>query len=614
MLETLPENTRFKLDFYLSWPTYALDHSLDEHRYGRFLHTYIKLKPEEKPELFENSIKNLPELLMAEEEKRNEEINLFIQGLRDLHITDTSNYLWDWEVPTNTTYIYILAFTGLFILILSSLNYINLSTTRYTARQREIALRKTVGASKINLIIQFIGESILLVFIAHILGMFLLELSLPSLNNITQYSLKVVYSSAQLWFYLILIILFIGVGAGSYPAFYMSSFSPILIQRGGKHSKYRTNLRTILSTIQFTISIILIIGTAMISKQVNYMKNENLGFLKERKIIIELPSGHVNDENYLQIKNEFKKFTGIEGAAISSSVPGKWRYRWRLYPSGEEEINSQMINCMQADFDYFKIYGLKIEAGKAFDEDLSREANYGYVFNEAAIKKFGWETNEDALSNTLFERREPVLGVMKDFHSKGLQIDIEPLGIFLISEDYRYITLQMNELANYEKTVMFLQSKFGELFPDYVFNYFFLDEEFDRQYKSEEKIAKLFKLFAFIGIFIASIGLFGMSTFICQKREKEMAIRKVNGANTSQLFFELSKDFTWIVLIAFIIAIPIAYYGTNNWLNNFAYKVGISWFLILFSGALTWIVAMLTVSYQTVKTVRKNPVDSLRIE
>jgi len=614
VLAKIPENTRFKLDFYLSWPTYYANLPPNFPREGRFLHTYVKLKPGISKDLFNSTIKNIPDNIDWERKREGVTVTLFAQALKDIHLDNTYDFTWDWENSTSKSYIYILLTTGIFILLVSALNYVNLSTTKYTTRYKEVAMKKTIGASKTNLILQFLGESLILVFIAHILGMFILELGIKYLNEITQYNFNIIYTSSQLWLIIAAIIILIGVGAGSYPAFYMSSFSPTIIRSGKLYNNTKFNFKWILVIIQFTISIVLIIGTLMIQRQVNYMKNKPLGFLKEHKLIIELPGNNVNANNYKFVKNELKNNTNIEAATISSSVPGRWRYNWRLFPTGEEQSNSQMINCMQVDYDYFSIYGLEMIKGEAFDINQSDESNSGMIFNEQAIKKFGWADAEDAMTKRILSRGETVRGVMRNFHSQGLQNTINPLGIFLIGEDYRYITLQLKENADIENTISFLKSKYDELFPGKVFNYFFLDEDFDKQYKSEEKIIKLFKIFSFIGILIACIGLFGMSAFICHKREKEIGIRKVNGANILQIFILLTKDFTFIVIIAFLFALPIAYYGTTSWLSNFAYRVNFSWVLILLSGLCAWLIAMLTISFQTWRSAKKNPVESLRFE
>lgn len=608
-----PWNTRVKIDIMLSWVTGNPDGATD-YRGGGYVQTFVKLKKGIDPKQFEKRISNVPHIVSPEEIARQGETNsIWMQPLKNIHFDNSVEFTWDTEKPANMTFIYLLFVTGIFILAIASLNFINLSTAKYVARMKEVAIRKTVGSTRKQLISQFLGESVLVVFISHVFGMFLVEFFLPKLNQITQINFSIDYSFWPLWVLIIGIIILIGFLAGAYPAFILSSFKPTHLYAQSSLSSKGSSLRKVLVVTQFTLTIALLLGTVFIYKQVMYMKNAPLGFSKENKLVIEFPQGKVTPNNFESIKQQFKLHSSIQAATISSSVPGRWCYRWRLWPTGEEKENAQSINCFEADSDFLKVYDLEIIAGNQIKASTSH-SDRTILTNEETIKAFKWNTNDVALTKSIIRPSEKISGVVKNYHFQGLQNKIEPLIIFSSWEDFRYITLQLSSKTNSTEVISFCNDKFLELFPGAVFNYFFLDEDFAKQYQPEERIAKLFMIFTLIGLLIACIGLFGLSTFICQKKEKEIGIRKVNGARLIDIFILLTKSFTAWIAISFVVAVPIAYYAINSWLQNFAFHVEISWWIILITGIAAWIIAMLTISYQTYFASVKNPVESLKYE
>jgi len=606
-------NTRVKIDIMLSWVTDNPDAATD-YRAGGYVQTFIKLKKGINPKQFEARISNVPHTVSPEELARQGETNtIWMQPLKKIHFDNSVEFTWDTEKPANMTFIYILLATAIFILIIASLNFINLSTAKYMARMKEVAIRKTVGSSRNQLIRQFIGESVLIVFISHIIGMFLLEVSLPKLNQITQINFSIDYSFWLLWILLGGIIILVGFLAGSYPAFVLSSFKPIHLYTHSSVSGKGSTLRKTLVVIQFTLTIALLLGTVFIYKQVMYMKNAPLGFLKENKLVMEFPQGKVTLNNFESIKQQFQQHNKIEASTISSSVPGRWCYRWRLWPTGEEKENTQSINCFEADADFLDVYGIKVIAGNPIKISTT-ESGWSILTNEETLNAFKWNSTEIALTKSIIRPTEKVGGIIKNYHFQGLQNIIEPLIIFPTWEDCRYITLQMSSKENSSDVISFCREKYMELFPGAVFNYFFLDEDFSKQYQPEERIAKLFMIFTLIGLLIACIGLFGLSSFMCQQKEKEIGIRKVNGAKLMDIFILLTRNFTSWILISFIIATPIAYFAINNWLQNFAYRIEISWWIFIVTGISTWLIALSTISYQTYFASIKNPIDSLKYE
>ncbi|OFX88109.1 MAG: hypothetical protein A2W99_10825 [Bacteroidetes bacterium GWF2_33_16] len=606
-------NTRLKIDIMLSLATNNPDAATD-HRVLGYVQTFIKLKKGTDPNLFGQKISNVPHIVSAEELEKQGEINkIGMQPLRSIHLDNSVEFTWDTEKPANMSFIYILLATGIFILVIASLNFINLSTAKYMTRMKEVAIRKTVGSTRNQLIRQFLGESLLIVFISHIIGMFLIEFFLPKLNQVTQVNFTIDYSFWLLWVLLVGIIVVIGVLAGSYPAFVLSSFKPVHLYARATFSGKGNSLRKILVVVQFSLTIALILGTVFIYRQVIYMKNAPLGFSKENKLVIEFPQEKVTLNNYESIKQQFEQHNDIKASTISSSVPGKWCYKWRLWPAGEEKENAQSINCFEADEDFLDVYGIKIIAGNQL-KAITNETGRAALTNEETLKAFNWNTTDVALTKSIIRPTEKIVGVIKNYHFQGLQSKIEPMIIFPTWEDCRYITLQLSGKESTGDVLSFCREKFMELFPGAVFNYFFLDEDFAKQYQPEERIAKLFIIFTFIGLLIACIGLFGLSSFICQKKEKEIGIRKVNGARMADIFILLTKSFTRWIIISFFIAVPIAYYAINSWLQNFAYHIQINWGIIFTTGIITWIIAMLTIIYQTYQASIKNPVESLKYE
>jgi len=351
-------------------------------------------------------------------------------------------------------------------------------------------------------------------------------------------------------------------------------------------------MRRILVLGQYIISITLIIATMIVYKQLLFMKNTPHGFIKENKLVIEFPEGQVTPENYQHIKDEFRNHPGIRAATISSSVPGRWRYYWRMWPSGEAAEKTRMLNCVQVDYDFIPVYGLELIAGQAFNPNLSDSTNRGWILNEAALKAWDWGSPEIALTKTINEYRSPVKGIFKDYHFKGLQNPIEPLGMFLMVEDYRYITLVFEERA-VKEVIDWAKVKFEELFPEGVYDYFFLDEDFERQYIQEERLSKLVLIFSIIGIIIASLGLIGMVSYSLENRRREIGLRKASGANVFNIYNLLLGNFSRQIVIAFIIACPIAWFGGKAWLQQlrpvysiYTHTVSGRYYFLLYSGTI----------------------------
>jgi putative ABC transport system permease protein len=495
------------------------------------------------------------------------------------------------------------------------MNYMNLATARSANRATEVGMRKVVGANKRQIVRQFLGESLLLVSIALVIAIALVQIFLPQFNKLalTQFTSQSL-SHPTIIAGVILLLLFVSLGAGGYPAFFLSAFKPISILRGTlKSGSKGAFMRKVLVVGQFMISITLIICSLIIYRQIMYMKNQPLGFDKEQKLVITLKDWRMMTDRYEIVKNEFLKYPAVLNASASSGVPGSMINRTWVFPFGEQDSNGHAFRSLRCDHDFTEVYGLEFVAGRPFNKKIQSDTHKAFILNESGVKAFGWNSPEEALGKELWDRHFPVIGVVKDYHWWGLQREIEPMIMRVVPDLFRSITLTVNT-AEMQRTLTFLEKKYTELFPGDLFEFFFVDTNFDIQYRSEERLNRIFQSFTILGIFIACLGLLGLASFIAEQRTKEIGIRRVLGATVSQVIVLLSKEFTKWVLIANLISWPLAYFAAQKWLQNFAYRMTVKVEIFIFAAILTLIIALCTVGYQALKAAIADPVDSLRYE
>jgi putative ABC transport system permease protein len=579
---------------------------------GGFVSTYVKLAEGTDVEEFQSQIRLLPHQYIGEElAEKKTELTLNLQSLRDVHLY--SHRKWELEPPGNPMYVHIFSAVGILILLIACMNFMNLSTARSANRACEVGVRKVIGAGRRQLIWQFLCESFIITGIALAVALLIADVAMPYYNDLT--GLKLTSQSllsSTMGLTLAGLIFFIGIAAGSYPAFVLSSFKPVSVFKATLRSGSKgAIMRKVLVVGQFSLSIALIIGTIVLFQQIRYMKNQPLGFDKEQKLIINMDLGALNPDNMAMVKNEFRQHPSIKGAAVSSSVPGRWLYWWGVWPAGEEVDNNHAMHFFQVDHDFIPEYNLQFVTGRAFQKDMSTD-NSAVIMNVEAARTFGW-TPEEALSKHIWSERVNVLGITENFHYEGLQDAVKPVIMFLIEDDFKYLTLSV-DTANLDETLAFVQSRYRELFPDMAYEYFFLDEDFNRQYRFEDQVARIFGIFTSLGILIACLGLFGVAAYIAEQRTKEIGIRKVLGATVSGIVRLMTKEFVLLVLISTLIAAPLAYYAMNKYLQSFAYRVDLSFLVIVLAGALALVIAVLTVSYQAIKAATLDPVKSLRYE
>ncbi len=612
-----PENTHMKYDLIASLETLK-DWQEMTNWYSTMFYTYLKLRPDVNVEEFSQQVSRLADKYVGERlSSRGTTYHYFLQPLSRIHLH--SHLRYETEPPGNPGYIYIFSVVGLFILLIACLNFMNLSTARAANRAKEVGLRKVVGAQKLQLIGQFLGESLLVSFLSLGLAMVIARFSIPLLHDLTGISLRFdTLLNPIVLLSLIGCAVLVGMAAGLYPAFVLSAFRPAVTLKGTSSAGTQGfALRTVLMVVQFAISVMLIIGTLTMYRQFNFMKNQYLGFEKEQKLILPL-RGEINiQENFASVKDMFSKQTSVTGVTVSSSVPGRGVSNFGIDLVGEDDPKSQSMFHMYFDDDFIPDYGIDIVAGRAFQKEMKTDFMGVFLINEAAVKAFGWSRPEEALGKRLLTgyggRVNPIIGVTKNFHYRGLQSEVEPLVMEFLPWSFRYITLSI-DISNLNETLAFVKSQWKALWPGHPFEHFFLDTDFDRQYRADEQIGNVFGIFTFLGLFIACLGLLGLASFTAESRTKEIGIRKVLGASVRGIVLMLSKQFTKWILLANFIAWPVAYYFMDRWLKNFAYRIDIGIWTFVLSGVLVLLIAIMTVSYQSIKAAVANPVDSLRYE
>ncbi len=622
VFKDVPDNSHIKFDFLLGIEG-LLNNSQFKNRawYWWNFYTYLVLKPETDPINLEQKFPSIIETYLGNELRAaNQQERFVLQRLSDIHLH--SNLSSEPEVNGNYRAVSILLIVSFIIIGIAWLNYINLSTAKATERAREVGVRKLLGSNQTRLIIQFLVESAVITTIAIIIATLLVVATLPLFNQLTGKSLIISISNQFSFWIPTLAIIVIGTFlSGLYPAFQLSSFQPITALKGKVlHSNSRINLRKSLVVLQFSASALLIVATLTIFKQLQFMRNQDLGMNIKQKVVITAPKT-IKSESYLNeidyFKNRLKTNSQVVSVSTSSEVPEKeifWSNEFRM--DGEPETVRKMVNILVVDEDFIPTFDMTILAGRNFSKDRASDFGSTTIINESALKALGLNTPEMAIDQELTigtSNSMKIIGVVKDFHQQSLIEFSKPTIINYIPWRQEYITISISghDLGN---TISSIESIYHDVFPENVFEYFFLDDQFNLQYQSQEREWKLFVLFAFLSILVAGMGLFGLSSFLIIQRAKEVAIRKVLGASVLTIAFLLSKDFIKLVLVALILTIPISWYLMKQWLLGFAYHIAVPWWGFVISSVLTVLIALLTIGFQTIKATLTNPVESLKSE
>lgn len=624
VIDKVPLNSHFQFEIFASMA--SLPESREPSWMTSNFYTYLVLakgydykKLEAKlPQVVQKYIG--PQMLKAmgltldEFRKKGNNLSFHLQPLTDIHLH--SDFSSDLSQHGDIRYVYIFGAVAIFMLLIACINFMNLSTAGASKRAREVGIRKVLGSLKAELVQQFLFESILITAIALILAIVFMYTALPVFNNLTGQNLILSFSEHPLLLpSLLLFVLIIGMLAGSYPAFYLSSFKPVAVLKGKFTSgKKSISLRSGLVVFQFLISITLIVSTSVVYKQLSYIQHKELGYNKEQVMVLPV---YMLGKNASVFKQQLLNNPGIASLSNSGYLPAGPSDNNNFFVSPGEN-STQLIKTLRYDVDenYIPTLGMQLLAGRNFSKDFSTDSS-GVILNETAARVFGWGENAPGHSiSTSTNKGEKivyhVLGIVKDFHFRSLHERISPLVMVLApNQGMIIVKLKTTDIAGLLAVVKKQWAQLGAEEPP---SYSFLDERFDNTYRSEQKIGLILGIFAGLTIFVACLGLFGLAKFTAEQRIKEIGIRKVLGASVAGVVSLLSRDFLKLVLVAFVIASPIAWYIMNKWLQDFAYRINITWWVFAIAGITAILITLITVSFQAIKAAMANPVKSLRTE
>jgi putative ABC transport system permease protein len=585
-----------------------------------FLHSYIRLYPGTDAQAFGMKIKTVVRDAFGEmADQYNIELVPYLQPVPDIHLH--SNLMAELEPNSNISYIYIFSAVAAFILAIACINFMNLSTARSTKRSREVGMRKVAGATRGQLIWQFLGESLILSLLGMLLAFALVEAMMPFFSTLTGLDLEASLHRPFTILVAFLLAVTVGFLAGLYPAFVLSSFQPIRAIRGDLYrGMKRSTLRNLLVVLQFTISIALLVSTWLIYEQMTFIQQKQMGFDQENLVIIPLKSERLKDKGET-LRAEFMNLPVVKMVSLTSSTPGRSIDGNGYVPEGIDSKSPWIIYTLRADYDFMDVFGMRLKDGRKLSAGYGTDTNSA-IINEALVKKLGWDEplgkkiySFGDESDSIPRQFLTVVGVVEDFHFKSLHDAIEPSIIVLDRDkpDYMAVRLHSGEAS---KSLELLRQKWEEMEHAFPFDYFFMKEDYMDQYKAEQKMADLLVTFTVLAMLIACLGLFGLALFSIEQRTKEIGIRKVLGASVSGLLYRLSREFSKWVLLSAIIAWPVAYYLVDRWLQSFAYRIEVidyAWIFLL-SGLIALTIALITVLYQAYRAATRDPVDAVKWE
>ena len=613
--EDVPENSHFHYDVLVSSASFpALINSKDWA--GTHFVSYLLLRPGISREGFEAKLKeftrrNLGGRGFDEWVAEGNYWEYYLQPITDIHLN--SDLKGEFEANGSQTTIVVFSVISVIILLIACINFMNLSTAKSSLRAKEVGVRKVVGSSRKTLIRQFLSESVLLSYIALGLGLAAIQILLPAYRHFVGRRLSMPYmENAAVIPALLGLGLVVGLISGSYPAFFLSAFPPISVFRG-ETGRGSSLLRNILVVFQFSISIFLIAGTMIVFQQLKYFQNKRLGFEKEQVMVIRNP-GALLGGGTASFKEALRRNSGVMQVSGSDTLPGR-NFENMIFVS-KDVANKFNLNLCVCDHDYLKTLKLKMAEGRFFSRDFSTDTR-AVILNERAVKALGWK---DPLNKTIWTPEVgelTVIGVIEDYHYESLHQEIRPLALLLAEDDFQdaqnYISVRLST-EDVFSTVRTISDVWSTFAPGAPVEYSFLDQDYDALYTNEKQIRSLFSVFSFLAVFISCLGLFGLASFVADRRTKEIGVRKVLGATVPHIVMHLTKGFAKAIVIANGIAWPLAYFAMNRWLQGFAYRVEIGVGVFILSGALALGIASFTVSFHTVKAAVANPVDSLRYE
>ncbi len=604
-----PENASTKFEYLINWQAFLEQYESMKSWSNTGVSTFVMLKAGTNTAAFEKQVIHF--LDKYDPPAPGYKAELGMQRFDEMYLHSNFNSQGQPE-GGRIEYVRLFSIVAIFILLIACINFMNLTTARSVKRAKEIGVRKVVGAFRSSLIGQFIGEAIMMTFISVMIALALVILLLPAFNTLTQKQISFPVSDVSFWFGIVIITLITGTIAGSYPALFLSSFNPVTVLKGTlKLSGSNTMLRKGLVVFQFVLSIVLIIGTIVVSRQVSYIQTKNLGYSREN--LIYLPQEGELGKNYNVFKQEALKMPGIKYVSRTWQAPSNITSSTSdIDWEGKQPNAKPTFGDAGVGYDFVKTMDAELLQGRDFSRDFATDS-IGYVLNEEAVKMTGYK-EPIGKPFTLWGRKATIIGVVKSFHFNSLHVPVNAMVMYLSENDKEGTILVKTQSGQTKQALASLEKLYKQLNPSFPFSYQFADEEYSKLYKSEQMAGKLSSCFAFLGIFISCLGLLGLAMFTAQQRIKEIGIRKVLGATTAALAGLLSKDFLQLVGISCLIAFPLSWWAMNSWLQSYAYRIEISWWIFIMAGGIAILVASLTVGFQAIKAAVANPVKSLRTE
>lgn len=624
VVEDFPENSHLHADMLVSYSTFVKDVGPNNNpetawQWDGCL-TYLLLRPNTDPKALEAKFPPLVEKFAGEDFKLyNASATYLLQPLRSIHLY--SHYMEEAEPNGDGNAVYLLLAIAFFIVVIAWVNYINLATARAINRAKEVGVRKAVGSLRGQLIRQFMFESILLNGLAVGVALVLLSLAMPLFNQLSGLHLTLsLLAETKFWLPLLGLFVLGTFFSGLYPAFVLSAYKPVVVLKGQMvNTRQGSLLRKGLVVFQFSASLFLLVGTLTVFRQIQFMRSQSLGLSIEQTLVINPPIIKT-DSTFLQqsmaFKQELLQVPGIRSVSASTTVPGQ-AVDWNaggIRLQGTDESEGTQYRVIGVDYDYVKTFGMKLIAGRDFSKEFGSD-NQGVIFNKMGIRQLGFEQPEEAIGKKIefWGETMTVVGVVENFHQQSLREAYEPLILQLIPDVRGPIAVKLSS-AELSSTLVALQDNWKRFFPANPFEYFFLDDHFNEQYQADQRFGQVFGFFTILAMLVACLGLFGLASFMTVQRTKEIGVRKVLGASVGQILQLLYREFAILVLIAFLVATPLAWYAADRWLQTYAFRTELSWMLFVPPFLLVLMIALLTVSFQSIRAALANPVKSLRSE
>lgn len=616
ILKNIPEQSHMQVDALVSLTTTTSEDKGFNDRWGsNFLNTYLVLHPNTDIAAMEEKF---PAFMSRhiDDPKINDYYKLFLQRLDQVHLASTDiEHDYNNYRKFNGKYLDIFSIVGIFILLIASVNFMNLTTARASHRGKEIGVRKTVGAKKVQLFSQFIFESVLLASVALVLAVLLNVALLPLLNTLIgrQLSLLTLFQHGEQVVFVILGTLALGLLAGIYPSFYMTSFSLSRIMKGGSEGK--SLFRSGLVVVQFGLALAMIVSTLIVMQQLTFMQSKDIGFNKDQIMLVDM--NREANEKFETLRTELKRSPHVLGVTASGQRLGNNFHQWGFKVKADTGVVNITPSNVNVDYEYLTVYGMELKEGRNFSKDIATDNGMAFIINESLANELGLKETIGTRAGHGWYHNDSlgtIIGIVKDFNFNSLHYKVNTLEM-VVHPDWGYDEMSVKiDAANAQEAIAYVKNLWEEHIPNYPFDYTFLDEHFAVLYRSDKQMGSVVAIMAGLAILISCMGLFGLAAIITGKKTKEIGIRKVLGASEGQITLLLSRNFMLLIIISFVLVTPVTYYLLRTWLEGFAYRIGINPLLFVLGGLIAMVIALGTISYHTLRSARANPVKALRYE